>query len=175
MYFPIARGPEKFKAAKTRMEGARPEAVEAIDGVQPYGGGAGEILWHLHSLDIIDKQQLLIPAASANLLQSMSPSMIGGLRYRFLGAIGRYSDAQLARAFLTPSKGVPFPLKAGDVLCIVPKSQVSEHMYFPFEIAFGEPQVVAGKSLIDTLHRMKDFLRYVITDFNQRGLLDPVP
>jgi hypothetical protein len=175
VYFPIAADIEKFKAAKTRIEGARPEAVKAIDGVQPYGGGAGEILWHLHSLDIIDKHQLLIPAASANLRQSMPPSMIGGLRYRFLGMIGRYNDDQLARAFLAPSKGVPFPLKVGDVLGIVPQSQVSEHMYFPLEIAFGEPQVVAGKSLIDTFQRMKDFVRYVITGFNQRGLLDSLP
>jgi hypothetical protein len=170
--FPIAVNSKKFETVKTRIKGARPEAIKAIEGIEPYGGGAGEILWHLHSLDIIDKHRLLIPAASANLRQSMLPTMISGLRYRFLGTIGHYSDAQLARAFLTPSKGVPFPLKAGDILCVVRKSQVNEHIYFPFEIAFREPLGVAEKSLVDTLHRMKDFVRYVIVDFNRRGLLD---
>jgi len=126
--FPIAINSKNFETAKTRIKEARPEAIKAIEDIQPYGGGTGEILWHLHSLDIIDKHRLLIPAASANLRQSMPPSMISGLRYKFLGTVGHYSDAQLARAFLTPSKGVQFPLKVGDILCVVSKSQVNEHI-----------------------------------------------
>ena len=123
----------------------------------------------------MDKHQLLIPAASANIRQSMSPAEIGGTRYRFVNVLGKYSDAQLARAFLAPSQGVPFPLKAGDILRVVPKAQVNEHMYFPFEIAFREPQIVAGKPLIELLHKMKEFVRGVIMEFNSAGWLDPIP
>jgi hypothetical protein len=124
VYFPIAVNSEKFRAVKATTKGPRPEAIKTIDDVQPYGGGAGEILWHLHFLDILDKHQLLIPAALANLRQSMSPSVIIGFRYAFLNVVGHYSDAQLARSVPHSIQRSPFPLKAGDVLCVVPKSQV---------------------------------------------------
>lgn len=173
VYFPIAIDSDKYKTAKTRIERAREDPKNAIDGIEPYGGGAGEILWHLHALDIIDKHQLMITTVSTNLRYSSPPIQAAMIKNLFLGmGSDELGPSQDAHAFLVESKDVIFPLKAGNKLCTRAKAEVSEHMYFPFEIAFGEPQFVAGKSVIETLHRMADFVRYVIRDFDARGFLE---
>lgn len=68
--FPIAWDAgiyEKLKARK--MEGMRPEAVKAIDELQPYKGGKGEALWKIHELDIIDKHRTVFSPGKDFLLE----------------------------------------------------------------------------------------------------------
>jgi hypothetical protein len=39
-----------------------------VNDIQPYGGGDGDILWHLHQLNIVDKHQLLIAKTQITLI-----------------------------------------------------------------------------------------------------------
>jgi hypothetical protein len=166
VYFPIAENPEKYKTAKRRIEGMRQDAIKAIDAIEPYGGGAGEILWHLHSLDIIDKHKLLIAIGSTNSRQSMAPSRIAATKSNFLGIkLDTYTPAQDAILFRTEPTQIIFQLKTGDKLAVIPKSEVNEHMNFTFEIAFGEPEIVKGHPVIETLHHMAEIIRDIIKRF----------
>jgi hypothetical protein len=174
VYFPIAENGEKYEVdSPGKMEGMREDAKKAINEIQPYGGGSGEILWHLHSLDVIDKHRLLIALGSCNVRYSMTPYSIAMLTQEFLGMDeDDLTPAQGARAFLRPSSSPKFPLKTNDVLATIPKAEVHENMHFPFEIAFGEQEVVAGDSVIEVLAQMKQRVDQIIRDFNTGGLLE---
>ncbi|MGA2363495.1 MAG: hypothetical protein ABSG73_13695 [Candidatus Aminicenantales bacterium] len=59
-----------------------------------------------------------------------------------------------------------FPLKAGDELFIdASDAEVIENMQFRLEIAFGEPGIIEGAPLIETLHGMADLVDQLLTDF----------
>src|ERR1019366_9842997 len=77
LYFPIAKNAhifrERLKAAeedKTVADGIikrlGPDAVKAIARLEPYDGGGGAILYHLHQLDILDKHRLLLTVRGRN-------------------------------------------------------------------------------------------------------------
>src|ERR1700682_1942445 len=171
--FPIAENAQKYNTeTRTRIEGMRQDAIDAIDGIQPYGGGTGEIFWHLHSLDIIDKHRLLIVVGSTNRLHSMTPRQVAALKRNFLGMdLDAYTPAQDAILFQTESANIQFPLKTGDKLAVIPESEVNKHMQFTFEIAFGEPQVLRGNPVIQTLHQMAHRIFHIISDFTYRGMI----
>lgn len=61
--FPIAKDRDTYEAEKARkVEGIRPEAVEAIDRLSPYKGG-NDVLWRIHELDNIDKHRFVFVIA----------------------------------------------------------------------------------------------------------------
>ncbi|GAC1666826.1 MAG: hypothetical protein NVS9B4_22580 [Candidatus Acidiferrum sp.] len=61
--FPIAKDINRYQEEKARkVEGMRPEAVEAIDKLKPYKGG-NDALWRIHELDNIDKHRTLFSVA----------------------------------------------------------------------------------------------------------------
>jgi hypothetical protein len=61
--FPIAKDFATYKSEKTRkVNGMRPEAIEAIDRLKPYKGG-NDFLWRIHELDNIDKHRTLFTVA----------------------------------------------------------------------------------------------------------------
>ena len=80
------------------------------------------------------------------------------------------SPSDYANFLMAPPARV-FPLKAGDALLTVPKSEVEDDMKFLLRIAFAEPEIVKGNPIIDTLHDMTTRVRHVIFDFDRKGLL----
>jgi hypothetical protein len=59
--FPIFPSLESYKAGKgRRIQGARREAIEAIDALKPYKDGC-EALWLLRRLDNTDKHSFILP------------------------------------------------------------------------------------------------------------------
>jgi len=73
-------------------------------------------------------------------------------------------------AFIAPTAKM-FPLKAGDILLTIPHSEMEEKMEFLLGLAFGEPDTVEGKPVIETLHEMAGFVRQIIVDFDKLRLL----
>jgi hypothetical protein len=76
--FPIAKDKAAYESDSPRkVEGMRPEAIEAIDRLKPYKGG-NETLWRIHELDNIDKHRSLFTVAhdylfSADWLPPVAP------------------------------------------------------------------------------------------------------
>lgn len=61
--FPIAKDFATYEAEKARkVDGMRPQAIEAIDRLKPYKGG-NDSLWRIHELDNIDKHRTLFSVA----------------------------------------------------------------------------------------------------------------
>lgn len=165
-YFPISDDAATYKTEQPgKVKGIRPDAIKAIDAIKPYGGG-NDTLWCLHRLDNVDKHRLLITIGSAYRSVNIGPHM-----HRMM--MRTWNDAGFADAdkipmldvFLNPADRM-FPLKAGDELFIdAPDAEVNEQMQFRFEVAFGEPQVVEGEPLIETLHQMIDLVDNIVLSF----------
>src|SRR4051812_20635950 len=56
---------EGYEAALRGMVAARPDTKQFLMRVEPYPGGAGELLYALHRLDISDKHRVILPVAHA--------------------------------------------------------------------------------------------------------------
>lgn len=182
VYFPVAKTVKHFGCKLTRtseheasggrvIQRLNQKAIKAIQAIEPYEGGKGEVLSHVHQLDIIDKHHMLLTVGSMNRLQTMPPSEIAYYRKTFLdsGLDDDLTPEFTSRAFLAEAIRVKFPLKTGDELARVPFAEVDENMYFAFEVAFGEPEVLKGKPIIVTLYRADQLIRNIIRDFDGRG------
>lgn len=163
VYFPIFDDAAKYQAGVNgKVHGMRQDAIDAINATKPYKGG-NDTLWKLHKLDSIDKHRLLITVGAA--FSAMN--------------IGAHGGAILAE--VVKKHGLPapppidlyafptdrmFPLKVGDELFIdAPDAEVNEKINFLFDIAFGEPGVVEGDSILETLKGMSDLVGNIVSDF----------
>lgn len=166
VYFPIADDAAKYKTEQPRkVKGMRPVAIKAIDAVKPYKGG-NDMLWRLHKLNNIDKHRLVITVGSA--FQSVN---VGHNMQRTMQRLMREAwpdDSSIVPVldlYIRPADRM-FPLKAGDELYIdAPEAEVNEKMQFVFDVAFGEPQIVEGEPLIETLRQMIDLVNNVVLSF----------
>jgi len=152
--YPICESPSKYKTEHIRkVEGMRKEAIDFVNGTEPYKGGhkdPSNTLWRIHELDKIDKHRFLITVASQYASHSMTPSQ------RAAAIQGYWADAPAPNL-----RGVHrhFPLKAGDELLTVLQSEVEENMQFRFVVAFRELRIVEGEPVTETLQGMADFVR----------------
>lgn len=70
-----------------------------VDGIQPYTGGDGEFLCHLHDLDIEDKHRLLIAKAEFSFVDGITVEDDAGSEFTFgtwLVVYGKIADVPLA-------------------------------------------------------------------------------
>ncbi len=152
VYFPIFDSPDEYKTgAPGKVKGMREDAVKAIDATKPYKGG-NDTLWRLHKLSKIDKHRFLITVGSA--FRSID---LGGYMHRMMQRETADNPIWVPfknvsiEAFYRPSDTM-FPLKAGDELFVdTPEAEIDQQLKFAFDVAFGEPEVVEGESLIQTL------------------------
>src|SRR6266404_1386658 len=107
---------------------------------------AGEYFVHLARLNNFDKHRLLLTAWSCFEGHKAFPRDREMLAKFHGGNPSDYTNSLMAPAVRI------FPLKVGDVLLTVPKSEVEEGMTFLFRVAFAEPEIVKGNPVIDTLH-----------------------
>jgi hypothetical protein len=182
LYFPTGKDAASFSENlsraseyKTKATGVvkrlRDDAIKAIRDIEPYGGGKGEIFWQLHKLDIIDKHHLLVTVASVNRFHSMSPAEITKIRTQFLGMLEYVPEKNDPFMFLKQTAIRRFPLEAGDELGTFPKAEVHDNMHFRIEIAFGKPEIVEGKTVIEMLHQAAHMIYGIFMTFSNEGLL----
>jgi hypothetical protein len=167
IYFPIADDATKYERVRAKsVKGMRQSAIKAIDGIKPYKDG-NDTLWRLHKLNNVDKHRLLITVGSA--FRSVD---LGGYIFRQHKKVlesnpnfHRFASQVAPKAFFRDGDRM-FPLKAGDVLFIdAPNAGVDEELEFRFDVAFGEPQIVEGESLLESLQNMADVVDQIVTTF----------
>ena len=176
--FPIGWNSEAYVAARRRqMSRALPAAQSHIDGIEPYRGGKGEILWRLHQLDIADKHRLLLSAAAALEVDIVTtditrtkPGFPPVWAFQMHGiATGGSVPVRLSLSHDT--RATPFPLKAGDILRIDPiDSQTYQQMDFRLEVALNEAAMNQVEPIVKTLKDMAQFIDALLPTFE--GLLE---
>lgn len=167
VYFPIFECSKKYEAGKMgKVQGMRPDAIKAIDETKPYKGGT-DALWQLHRLDNIDKHRVIIIIGSEFHSMDVSPLLLRMLR----GMLPDQTPLPTMPAINLLPENRLFPLKAGDILFTdLPDAEVKQNMPFTFEVAFGEPGILEGDPLLETLQHMTDLVDNLILSF--RSLLN---
>lgn len=163
VYFP-ARFNSASEYESKRMgqvQGMRQEAIKAIDAIEPYQGGKGDILWRLHQLNNIDKHRLLLTVGSNFGSVNVGPLVM----HLFQNAPAWAKDIPPINVSITPANRL-CPLKAGDELFIDgPDAEVNEKMKFALHIALSEPKIAEAEPLIELLQQMTDFIDNLISAF----------
>jgi hypothetical protein len=163
VYFPIFDDAAKYQAGVNgKVHGMGQDAIDAIDAVKPYKGG-NDTLWRLHRLNNVDKHRLLITVGAAFNAMNIGQHL-GGLLPDFFKQKG-LPPLPVPDLYMSPADRM-FLLKIGDELFIdAPDAEVNEKINFLFDIAFGEPGVVEGDSILETLKGMSDLVGNVVSDF----------
>src|ERR1700683_192482 len=172
VYFPIAEDALKYKETRDgKTQGMKQAAVKEITALQPYGDGAGKILWYLHCLNNIDKHRLLLPVWTDLEGHSILPSQRAKIIEQYYGSYPASSKAPDLKGTFIPPAAKLFPIKVGDVLLTVPKADMDEQTHFLLNLAFGEPEIVKGRLVILTLLEISSFFRHTVTKCDRPGLL----
>jgi hypothetical protein len=160
--FPIADSQRQYPSLRDgKVKGARQPAKDAIDAVKPYPGG-NDGLWRLHKLNNIDKHRLLLTVGSA--FRSVDLGAHMAMLMREMWPSDRALPT-LPSLFARPADRL-FPLKIGDELFIGGSDdKVNEQMRFNFDVALGEPGIMNGEPLVETLHRMADLVDSLVIGF----------
>jgi hypothetical protein len=172
-YFPIADDSAKYKIeAPRKIKGLRPEAIKAIDAIEPYKGGKtdkSDTLWRLEKMNNIDKHRLLIAIGSqygsVDIAVDFRRAMQEARAKAPPEVAAHMSDFPDFNLFLRPKDRL-WPLKAGDQLFgSAPDAPMDEKRQFRFEVAFGEAKIIEGEPVIETLQRMADLVDNLILSF----------
>ena len=166
--FPIYENRADYRSkSAVRMAGMKPDAMKAIDEIEPYVGGAGEYLWHLASLNNVDKHRLLLTVWASIRGHSLLPSDREFIAKQHGGDPANYKN----NFAMLDSSLLGRPTKVGEVLFRIPESQAEPDMRVLLAVAFGEPEIVKGNPVTDTLHEMGRHIRRIMFDFDKRGML----
>ena len=150
VYFPICESAQKYVSESERKtKGVPPAAKALMDSMEPYYGGDGNDLWYLHTLNNADKHRLLM-TISANIAKevvfTLSP---GGNTF----------------STMVDSPG----LNEGDILgSISGNSEGEQRIKFTFDIAFGQPDSIAGEPVLRTLEYMAHMVGTIVSIFEAR-------
>ncbi len=163
VYFPIFDDAAKYQSGVNgKVHGMRQDAIDAINAVKPYKGG-NDTLWRLHRLNSVDKHRLLITVGAA--FSAMNVGAHGGAILAEVMKKHGLPAPPPIDLYLSPGDRM-FPLKVGDELFIdAPDAEVNEKINFLFDIAFGEPGVVEGDPILETLKGMSDLVGNIVSDF----------
>jgi hypothetical protein len=117
----------------------RPEAIEAIDRLNPYRGG-NEALWRIHELDNIDKHRSLFTVShdylfSADWLPPVAPD----------------------RTFLMRASNPHFSGVFDD--------EVEEEIQLELDEAITDPQVAPSNALLPALHQLVHYVEDLVVKF----------
>lgn len=138
--FPIAKDLKTYECVKVKkVQGMRPDAIKAIDALQPYKGGCnGDALWRIHDLDNSNKHRTHFTVAHDYLL---SADWMPG------DYLVRTADAPT------------FPGIEGF------DQDVQENMQREMEKTLREPQTVRGNAMLPLLSQLVEFVDNLVADF----------
>jgi hypothetical protein len=149
--FPIWELSTEYHAQRhRRVQGMSQNAIDAIDAAEPYQGGKGAGLWVLHYMDIADKHHALLTALINVTEASFTIPGFWERNYRGVGGVS------------FPNFGKP--LKDGDVVA-TREADMDNDMNITFDVAFTEPDIIEGRTVIKTLQRLVDLVDDLILSF----------
>lgn len=160
--FPIAKDLASFQAmSPVSLAGANSRTLALVRRLAPYAGG-NDVLWRLHSLDVVDKHRLLfaVGAAYKHVVLTMS-----------MPVPWQAAPVVFPPLALNPADRM-FPLADGSELFRV-NAQArgapgSDDPQFAFEIAFAAGSIVAGEPLLPVLNQMIDHVDKTIAIFDRQ-------
>ncbi len=125
-----------------------------VDLLQPYLGGTGEMLYHLHELDIEDKHRLLIAHRQFTLVR--------GITLRD----DRGEEFEIGDWLIVPPHTASHPIEGHRRFEITGYGHASTH------VTFGEGMPLEGQFVLPTLHQFTRLVTHVINCFEALRRVD---
>lgn len=161
VYFPTGWNRKDFEArCKSEVERrVGQDALDLIRATEAHRGGKGDALWRVHRLDVEDKHKILYTLAFD--FQSMTLAMPKNDVFspKQQAMFGRMMD----ELFWRPADNM-LPLKEGDVLFYGPPDPVNDPK-FRLGVTFSEPEIVKGKTVLETLVRFGEHVESTVESF----------
>jgi len=160
LYFPIFDGEVEYKAPKSgrerKVKGLAPAAINAIDAMEPYKGGAGHAFWVIQELNNLAKHREVMTVGSM-----LRAADIGALMAEFME---RNLGHALPEVHIFFKSADPLcPLKLGDELLGTPSNmEESKKLQFVFDVSLYEPQITDPQPLIETAHQFSNLVESAI-------------
>jgi hypothetical protein len=165
IYFPI------YDDAKTKETDAfgkikpfRKEIIEAVRKVNPCKSGQ-PLLWILHRLDIVNKHRRIL----VEILVNHSVFVREAMRQMLIeqGHADMASFVAFRPAVFTSAK-TGRKAQVGDVLFTAPpdtSEEMKKKLHFTCDIAFDEPGIIEGKSVVETIDEMLKLIEGFLPNF----------
>lgn len=149
-YFPFGHTRNIFESSDVQKKIKRlsPEAISMIHALQPYNGG-NDLLWALHSLNLMDKHKALIVVATVRIAQG---------HFRIQAALG-YNVIEAPRWQSTDEEIVVLSYSG---------SVVNAQVQIISQVAFGDIDVVRDRFVIPTVQQLSDLTRTIVESFEKR-------
>jgi hypothetical protein len=154
--FPIFENAAKYRSGvDQRVELMRPDAIRAINALEPYGGGRGDTLWRLHKLNNIDKHRAIFTAGSL-------VAAIDALPHWARMAPQLLPLMEAGYAFIPQDKS--FPLQVGSLVFETLETAVDQNLKFSFDVALGHPDVCYGEPVLQTVTELTEAVENVLVE-----------
>jgi len=166
--FPFNNGPKEFENAhRGAVKGRSKAAVDILKAIKPYKGG-NDLLWGLHVADIIDKHHALIPA-----YVSTNPIAVFDMRV-FMKDAPRPPEWAIPSLFIALKGTTDCPVEDGAIIGRIDREhrpKVDMNLKFSLDVAFGEPEVLKGKPMVDTLNQIAGVVDGIVESFRLADLI----
>jgi len=165
IYFPIYDdGKTKETDAFRKIKPFRQEIVEAMRKVNPSKSGQ-PLLWVLHRLDIVNKHRRIL----VEVLVNHSVFVRESLRQMLIeqGYADMAGFVALRPAFFTSAK-TGKKAQVGDIVFTTPpdtSEEMKKRLHFTCDIAFDEPGIIEGESVIGTIDAMLKLIEGFLPGF----------
>jgi hypothetical protein len=170
--FPFYNGSQEFEnACRGAVKGRFKKAMDILKPIKPYKTG-NNLLWGLHVADIRDKHHGLIPAyASSNPLLFLDVMKFA----REMPRPPEWGEVPPDLSHFLSVKGTTVcPVQDGAVIGRFDREhrpKVDMKVEIPIYVAFGEPEVLKGEPLVDTLTQMAGVVDGIAESFCIAGLV----
>jgi hypothetical protein len=147
------------KSGLAKLLGAHPEAIQAIEDIQPYKRGkqfASDPLWMINELDRIDKHRRPNLTAYAGAFLGIGPAKVPKLPAK--------TDFDWTATLIPHKVSHKGPVEDGTEIAAVTVNGANVALHFAQSIAFNEATIApASSDLIDVLEDLRDYVRGTVT------------
>ena len=165
VYFPIARDLATYQAESPRKtRGMSVAAKDAIDALEPYGGGKGAHFWGLHELENTDKHRLILPTVAGLHSINVGEEILERFKAQSPDFFAKAPEEFFREAFnleLIPA-GERYPLNVGDEVYRGDPSVPSVKLSVKYGFVFGA-SVLAGQPIPGTIKALAREVERVVT------------
>ena len=156
--FPIERTRQKFGTtlAQRKIEQRLPELASALRTLEPYEGGKGELLWWLHWLNGMEKHQIVVTLAGANVAFELKGQL------NFLPGFDRTRDL----VYQAPKRWQRLDEDATFLVHPI-TTEFQGEMGLDMNVVFGDIERPEPYTVTDTLQHMSDFTRDIVSAFER--------
>lgn len=154
VYFPTGTSVDHFKSqAKGKIHRLSADARTMVAALEPYNGGKGHWIRVLHSINLVDKHQALIPAAAATFHANASITFKPGI------GLNTISAPRFIPLFENELVVMKLPSSATDI---------QGNLNVSIDIAFGDIEVIKGEPVLPSLKQFSDLSKGIVRAFEER-------